>query len=99
MDWQLILLTFINGPGTSFAAITLGFFALIAFAIAMRATTRRKDIQREAEDNARAGKLEQISAQIARVVSDQNAIAKQIETQPSRGRRRREPPTINAQAE
>jgi hypothetical protein len=89
MDWNTILIKFIDGPGLGFTAMVLGFFGLIAILTAIKATNRRQEAFREGQETRRAGDLELLKSQLARVVDDQNKITTRIESRPARPPRRR----------
>lgn len=94
MDWQLILIKFIDGPGMGFTVIVLGFLGtFIAFAI-IRATMRVNDAEREGQESRRASDLDLLKSQLARVVDDQKTITSRL-PEPRRSRRR--PSVIDAE--
>jgi phosphotransferase system glucose/maltose/N-acetylglucosamine-specific IIC component len=96
MDWQLILVKLIDGPGTGFTVIVLGLLGtFIAFAI-IRATTRVKDAEREGRESRRASDLDLLKSQLARVVDDQKTITSRL-PEPRRSRRR--PSVIDAEVQ
>jgi hypothetical protein len=64
-----IILAFINGQGTGFSWIVLGFFAMIVALVAIKAAQR--DVYQSGKDDARREGLENLQASIARLVHDQ----------------------------
>lgn len=78
MDWNTIVLKFIEGPGLGFTAMVLGFFALIAILASVKATTRRQDAFREGMETRRAGDLDMLKGQLARVVDEQREITNKL---------------------
>lgn len=89
MDWNTIVLRFIEGPGLGFTAMVLGLFALIGILTAIKAANRRKDALHEGQEIRRAQDLDLLKSQLARVVDDQNKIATRIESRPVRPPRRK----------
>lgn len=89
LDAQAIIMGLINGPGSGFTAIVVGFFLMIVLLVLIRATLRRDKAFEEGRREWRGDTLSQISSQLARLTADQGELAKQIESQPQRKRSRR----------
>lgn len=76
IDWNAILLAFINGPGSSLAFMFLGFLALI-FGLAAIRYARWSDREMH-KANAREDRIKLIEQRLARVIEQ-----KAIETSPT----------------
>jgi hypothetical protein len=74
-----ILLHIIDGPGTGLTMMVLGFFVLLGVLIVVRWSSGYDAAIREGRDAERRDGLDQLKAQMAKVVFDQQQIISKLE--------------------
>jgi hypothetical protein len=74
-----ILLHIIDGPGSGLTLMVLGFFVLLGVLIIVRWSSGYDAAIREGRDAERRDGLDQLKAQMAKVVFDQQQIISKLE--------------------
>ena len=89
MDWNAIVLRFIDGPGLGFTAIVLGFFAFIVALALIGVDKRRKSEEEHQAERIRAQDHELMKSQLARLVDETKETQKQLAERRPVGRPRK----------